>query len=438
MTAEEARFRPWALLGAHLGPWGVFFALEAALPFTSLAGSAGAARFWCVVYVGLSTVAAWLFVRMWPPGRPPAPSPQYSRAGGLALGCAVAGVVGLLLQGYDKIQVQGIDYTSGFALARYAWAEASASRGGAISSVPSALGNLLAPFFVLALALALVRWESLRPRTRWTVLGLSAVTLAGTSVLTGGRSVLLVVLGVGVAACLVRYANGLYLIPGARGGAAVRTALTFLLAAGLALVWFAYVFAQRANANDLDIKYYVDILLPRLNAAPTAAYDAIAGWGGTGSSIGYLLTAVGVYAVHGLYTFQLALADLAHPGSFLAAYPGLLAHKLGLLSQPPAPFTYHGLFLPLPGAVFYDFGWGGLLIGALGHGLLLGTVIVQMRDGRGGLLMLGIGLGVLATSVVAPITVSFNLLIFPFVGASFVATHAACRLWYGRRPWRSI
>src|SRR5690606_17079503 len=81
-------------------------------------------------------------------------------------------LLGLLLLIYDKVVIQDINYSAGFASAREQWKEASDARDHAISSIFSVLGYLLSSSYFLPVAVLLSRHAKLTDSSRITYLSI--------------------------------------------------------------------------------------------------------------------------------------------------------------------------------------------------------------------------------------------------------------------------
>ncbi len=211
----------------------------------------------------------------------------------IAIGMSVVGFMALT---YDKVIVQGIDYSLGIAAAREEWRRLGDERAGDISSVFSMVGYFLGSAYYVAIVLAITQVGSLKPRERMLAFLASFLLLVGNSALTGGRSSILLIAPMMISAYAARR--------GIRSRAKVknvRQRRLLMALGGTALIYVLYVFYQRAAAGDLAALEYALNFLPFLGVEADAWYLGILDSGAL-SSLSAIFVLAFSYVTHSFAT----------------------------------------------------------------------------------------------------------------------------------------
>lgn len=329
----------------------------------------------------------------------------------LALWMSVIGSLALI---YDKVFVQGIDYSSGVAVAREEWRNLGEIREGSASSIFSVLGYFLGSAYYVAIVLALTQVRVVSPKLRVQSLLIAFVLLMLNSATTGGRSNLLLVAVFAFAAFWSRKRLTLRdLFPGPNQRLAVK--LTLLLG----FAYTVFIFYERAEAGGSDALNYAIEFLPYLGLE--TSYDYLVGIDGDAlSSLSAMLVLTASYVTHSFATVA-AIVD-ANPEDKTIVFLHLagIANKLGLIAPPDGDWFLAGRFPSLPGALLYQFGW----LGFIGGSLLLGGVSEICRSWAvkrpDRLMPLGSCVMAYVVLILTPDLFAGDFLSFPFVLGSFV------------------
>jgi len=348
----------------------------------------------------------------------------------LVLAGIAMSLVGFVLLAYDRIVIQGIDFSKGLAVARNLWRDAAQDRQG-VSSWASALGYIFGFTFLAASVVAFVHWESLGRHVRGAViLGVPTLALAN-SVLTGGRSILVVQFAALATGAALRAASGRRVVPGRFISVVMVTGVFVLVALGYSL----YVFSSRAIASSIAPSQYTVEMLRYLGGVPTRAYFALDALPFQLASILQFAVIAGSYVTHSAGTFESVLFIGQTPGKVSFGFVLLLLDKLGVPVPESQEWILGGRFLSLPGSLWYDFGWTGLGVGAIAMGLLLAAV-PRLAASRGlGGLGTGAATAILVVAFMSPLLVAVDSLAFPFMMVGFVLLDIVQRCSAGRRNW---
>lgn len=345
----------------------------------------------------------------------------------LALGMSL---VGLLALTYDKVAIQGIDYSRGLAAAREQWRQFGEEREGAASSIYSALGYLVGSAYYVAAVLAVTQSRSLTARHRLFVLFLCISFLLANSLITGGRSNVLLFAAFVLGAFASRTVHLSELFP--------KTAQRFLVSLVLALVftYTVFIFYQRAATSELAAAEYVLGFLPYIGLEAATWYSDLLD-GSTVSSLSAMLVLSTSYITHSFATVAAIIDSPGEDKVILFLNSAKILSKLGLVSQPDGDWFLAGRLPSLPGALWHQFGaplfvaWS-ISIGALAA---LAQHWAARRPNR--LLPLGTHAMAYVTLLLSPALFAGDFLSFPYVAGAFVqlAFIAAClRIRVSARP----
>jgi hypothetical protein len=353
-----------------------------------------------------------------------------SEVGYLIATALALSLFGTLCAAYDRVVVQGIDYTQGIGVARHLWLSGGEERD-TISSPFSVLGYIFGFTFFAAAVLAHLHWEILTRLTKRVAVAGVAASLAANSFLSGNRSTVLLLGIVLVSTAIFRRMQGRKMLP----GSVLAGVLGVTVASLLALSYGIYVFSARASAGGHDAFAYVDAFLPFLTAEASPGMQTLENLPGPAAGTAALGIMAGVYVAHSSGALGEVMAAQERPGQGSFAFARLLLSKLGLVRDQPEERLLEGRLLSMPGGIYYDFGLVGMLLAAalLGAGLVFVAVAVA-RHWNGGI-ALGGALAVMATVLAAPVALSFDMLAFPFMFLSFMVLHCTHRLLFPGGSW---
>jgi oligosaccharide repeat unit polymerase len=332
--------------------------------------------------------------------------------------------IGLVALAYDKIAVQGIDYSDGVALAREEWRRLGEERDGSASSAYSAIAYLFGSAYFVAVVLVITQTRVLSSRQRWLTLALCFLLMMGNALLSGGRSNVLLL------AAFVLSAFS------ARRGLEFRTLLTgraqrVLVRAlvGLSISYMLYIFYERAAAlGDSAIEYVFDFL-PFLGVDAMASFRAMLDTGPL-SALGATLVLALSYITHSFAIVAAIIDGPSEDKTILFLHSAVILHKLGLAGAPDGDWFLSGRFPSLPGALWYQYGALGLATASVILGALAACCKAWASRRPDRLTPLGCYLLVDAILLLSPALFAADFLSFPFVAGSFIML----ALW---AAWRS-
>lgn len=257
--------------------------------------------------------------------------------------------ISLALVVYDRVLIQGVDYSLGLAHAREMWRDLSSERVGA-SSIFNVLGNIFFPFVYFGISFCTLFFER-SPKFRRSFY-ISILLVFAFSMVTGGRELLLVLFGIFLASIALRYSINAPVI--AKG-----MKKDFLLIFAVALFFAVYVGFLRSQSYDFGMDEYGLSLATRLGASGELV-DGLA------SYTPDVLLPVLIYLAHVKWVFinMIGHADVEGLSTFRQVFKMLLEYLSLSFDwidyQAPA---YSPNWISLIGSIYYDMGWFG--IGAL-------------------------------------------------------------------------
>lgn len=329
----------------------------------------------------------------------------------LALGMSLVGFIFLL---YDKIYIQGIDYSEGVAIAREQWRQLGEDRAGEVSSVFSIFGYLFGSAYYVAVVLAITQIKILNTAQRVSILLACFFMAMANSVITGGRSNVLL-LGVFIIGAMVsrRELHFRKLL----GGRMQRWII--ILATGLAAWYTIFVFYQRADASELNALEYLLDFLPFLGLAPAEWYKNLLD-DGMLSSLFAMLVLAASYVTHSFATTAAIMDGPTEDKTIIFVHIINILSKFGLANHPSDEWFLSGRFPSFPGALWHQFGGIGFVLGSLllGAASAIAKAWTALRPTR--LLPLGVFVMADVVLILTPLLFAGDFLSFPFVLAAFV------------------
>jgi hypothetical protein len=322
-------------------------------------------------------------------------------------------IIGTICLVYDKIFIQGIDYSKGIAVAREAWRKEGESRQGGISSVFSVLGYLLGSGYYVAAVLLVLGGQALDTKSRYKAVFSVFVLLMISSYLAGGRSnvLLLAVFVVGTTVSVTGWSYK-YIFK----NRFLRIFIFLLLI--FSFLYLLYVFAERAEATGIKASSYLRGFLPYLGLKLSPWFEERLG-SGVISDITSLFLLAASYITH---SFSTTAAIIEHgPGEkiIIFLHPMNILHKLNLVVKPDSSWFLAGRFPSLPGALFYQYGAYGFSVLSLLLGFLGGMAKYFYICRPASVISLSLFLMMYAILILSPLLLAVDFMSFPFVLWSF-------------------
>jgi hypothetical protein len=403
--------------------WLLYWFTVAVLPVHSIYPATFQASLLQVCFVSIVWLSAKTVLDMFHIRRMPAADRQNIPFASSLIWIAIfLSIVGLLALTFDKIFIQKIDYSAGIAFARQEWSQLGENREGNVSSVFSVIGYLLGNCYFVAAILAVTQGSVLSARTRLIALGASFLLLIANSLLTGGRSNVLLI-GVFVAGSFSSRRG--ITVRGLFASAAQRRFIQGLVL--LAIGYTVFIFYQRADASEVAAIVYATNFLPNLGVEADSWYKHSLGEG-TLSSIISMLVLTGSYVTHSFASVAAIIDTPSEDKLIIFENISEMLYKLGIVARPDGSWFLEGRFPSVPGALWHQFGPIGFFVGSALLGITGGAARVWLVRSPDHLLPLGVYTMTTATLLLTPALFAPDFSGFPFVAGSFVILAIAGKL----------
>ncbi len=398
------------ILNSFLMAWILYWLLQVILPVRPV-GEALLVGFMVQIAFVLTVAGTYALAEHWPVG--PASAAGWTESSTVVAVALALSLIGTLALAFDKVVIQGIDYSAGLAFAREQWRESGVARGNEISSPASVVGYLLSSCYIVAIVL----FARTNFAGRTYLYGAMAAILAlANTVLTGGRSTLILTLLFFVAARLLA-GNGVRIREKtASGRRSLWLTLALVFFGG---IYFLFVFLQRADATGISVVAYSRSVLNDLGLEPTAWLEGLDPEGILAGPLNLLVMAT-AYFTHSFST-TVAIADFGPEHNFATVVfvtAASLAAKLHLIGPIDTEWFLAGAFPSLPGALFLQGGWFLLLFASAALGLLTSLAQSWYRASPSAL-SFGVLAAFLCVLLASPILFVADVMMFPFVMLQF-------------------
>lgn len=315
--------------------------------------------------------------------------------------------LGLVFLAYDKIVVQGIDYSLGLAAAREQWRMSGETRDGQISSLFSSLGYLFGGAFFVSLGLTLSGSVLLPDSTRFRFFLFGFFLLMANSLATGGRSSIM------LAVAFVSFGY----FSSRQGGRPLwrNSGIKKLFAATgiFAIAYIFYVFYSRALASEAGMAEYSLDFLEYLSLEPMSWFAEFAATSTMGSMLALVNLAVS-YLTHSLVTTAAIIGQAGDSGNAIFVHLMSIGAKIGVFDAPVEWFLA-GRFPSLPGALYMQFGITGLLLVASVVGIIAGLSCAMFFRRPASMNLFLVCASIESILLLSPFVFAGDLLFFPFM-----------------------
>lgn len=317
-------------------------------------------------------------------------------------------IVGVWLLAFDKIAIQGIDYTKGIAFAREEWRRLGEGRS-APSSLFSIIGYAIGSTYFISSGLSIYWAGKFEMRNFYAINIIAFIICLMNTVITGGRSIIVLYAVFCVVAFAANPQNRIrHLFPRP-------TAAVILVAA--VVVFFSYslfVIGSRSSANGLRPLEYAYNFLPYLGIYIDPNFLDYIGTGIRADVVGILSVAAG-YLVHSAVTFGAILENPEQSGTVLFTHVLTLGGRLGLWDAPDAGWFLSGRFASVPGLLWLQFGGWALLAG----GIVIGSAMAAFQrwvqaSPHSVIPIVGLA-SVGSIAILSPLSFAGDFLAFPFI-----------------------
>lgn len=326
-------------------------------------------------------------------------------------------IIGLFLICFDRIYIRGIDYSQGLRSARYQWL--ASSSGGLVGVV----GNLLVSYAYAGLFLSIAFFA----RVKYCFISIVVFffCVAGHAALNGGRSNLLMAIFVIITAFILRPSGN-----SREKISNIRFYIFVLLLASFLFV--SSVVTSSARMGGVDLQELLYLTLQSFSVIPDENY-----FSEDRPAILNMIYYIFAYLYHGSWSAQVSMVMDAREGYYtLSTMPVLLLNNnvnLGLNLTDKA-FDDVGAFITLHGALYYDYGWFGVVLGAMFFGLLSSIALTYLTyKKRIGLIVICAYVFLSLFMLMAQILPAFGLVFFYYVLFALLSISVITFVFFGRR-----
>jgi len=318
---------------------------------------------------------------------------------------SVLPLIGLFFIVYDRIFIRRIDYSQGLRAARYEWL---ASEGGSFFGIA---GNLMVPVSYIAIFFGIRYFGVIKNKWFPYLLIASFISILGSSMLNGGRSNLLLFLVMVIIALSLNAKK-----------IRIKIKISTCLYIALACAGIFYIFKimeSSASLGGIDLSTITQLGIVDLYGAPDNEF-----FGQEHSDITYKIVYAFAYLFHGQWTSQAIYGLSDTPGYYsIVAAPTVFLDRIGLLNMEleKVAFAATGPYVALPGAVYYDFRWMGIIIWSMMLGLLLGLILFFINsEKRFGTLKTIFIISILYIIILAPVGPAYGFNHYSFIIIAFL------------------
>lgn len=316
-------------------------------------------------------------------------------------------MVGMAMLLYDKLVIQGIDYSEGIASAREQWKVLGEEREGGVSSIYSSWGYVLGSAYFLPLAILFSRNIQFEDSKRIMLITVGLVILMGNSLLTGGRSGILLLIAF-ISYSYYTADRGLRLFE--RDEYRTTLKITLAVIAGYVL----YVFYMRAVGSELTLSEYSIEFLEYLGMVPSDWLVEYADSSILGGLVSVLNLAA-AYLTHSIVTVSEMLEFDGEKEVVVLGYLIDILKKLGIDIGVKAEWFLEGRFPSLPGAIFHQMGLLSMLVFGVVLGSLAGFVARMHVIFGGSFNVFLVCCSIESVLLLSPFLFAGDFLFFPFM-----------------------
>jgi oligosaccharide repeat unit polymerase len=417
-----------------LGTWAFYWLLVLVLPIESTEGSIFSALTIQAGFV-ITVLAPLCFLRpLLGRGTIAGCETMFTdnQAYSLASLALLVSVVGVAASLYDKAAIQGVDYTQGIAYARENWRTLRENTN-AVSSPYSVLGYILGSYYFVSAMLLILKWRHFSGARKVTLAsGILLVAISGSAVL-GGRSSLLLLVAFILAGLSLKFARQRFHIRFRKQTIYVAAVMALLMLPVAS--YTVYITGKRAEMTGVPINEYVGNFLPHLNSRFATWFEELS----TDFAVlqyTYPLIFSIVYLTHSISTTA-AIVDyqpsMADEGKILFTHGISLLSKIGLAETPNSQWFLAGRFPSLPGALFHDYGWVGIIYGGVLFGLIVGLSEIWVKHSPRTPLAVSIYFLLGMALVLSPYVWAFDLLAGYFI---MLALFIVCLIHFAQKNIR--
>lgn len=317
-------------------------------------------------------------------------------------------IIGFFFLFYDRVFIRGIDYGRGLRAARYEWLD---STGGSWFSI---VGNLIVPLAYIAIFFFIYFFDRLSRAQKLFLFLSVACGVLGHAALNGGRSNILLALIMLLFA--LSFKQRKLKIKYFFKPKILATLTVIFLYTGLIMQGSAGLGEDKIELKDLTILGIESLYGTASNSLYQSNYKDIV----------YQAIYSIAYLFHGQWTAEVAfsLPPEQREGSYVfSSIISVFLYNLGFLSNSLEAgfFSTTGAFISLPGAYYYDFGFIGVVICSIFHGIMLGGAMALIQSNKNlGLIKLSYIVFMFFLTIMSPILPAYGLSYLFFIMWGFI------------------
>ena len=307
---------------------------------------------------------------------------------------------------YDRIFIQDIDFSNGFAQARTDWVKKGEARVG-VSSIFSVFGNLFFPLAVPVIIFALLNRHSFSRVMLTSTLIICVLAIISVSALSGSRGYMFMTCFFVVSSAVALLASGVW------KSISRRVVLTTSILLATCLFYAMVVILDRAEHSSMSASNYAKTVVEYVGGR--AEFETKMGTSAENKieQFGYAFTGALAYVSHADWTTNRAMRLEHTPGFYTANNSLLLLKRAGVIDE-VVSIPVSGFMISLPGALWYDFGFVGALLIAAFLGSLLSFFVSHWLAKPSSLAWHFSVINLLALLTMAPFAYLFDFATYPF------------------------
>lgn len=314
-------------------------------------------------------------------------------------------ILGACFVAYNRIFVQGIDYTQGISIAREQWKEASVNIG---TSPFGPIGNIFLSGFLYVHVLLVIWKQYLTKKNIYLALFAGLIGLISEMIFTGGRSFLII------------YISAIYIAILTRKKLKMKSVINpayLAIILGISFLYAGYVFQLRAEMGGFSAETYAMNWIELLGGKE---YPDIPEW--LDLPITHISILVVSYLTHSIWMFEQVVTLDLHENYSMFTFIRFMGYKSGILPE-SIPWELSGFFVPLPGLIFHDFGLLAipLISFILGFMYSITRNIFLTSQGVGSLFLYTL---ISIILILSPINFAFDLMLFFYLLLNLIVLKA--------------
>lgn len=342
------------------------------------------------------------------------------------------GFIGMISLGFDRMFLKKIDYTLGLRNARYQWINASSPN--IFSELLSMFGNFLIPMSYISILLLYLHWEEFSTKKvfRFSRSLISSIVIFLFAAANGSRSIVFIMIFLLLSVSIIRIILHKKIVPSKRKKQDKKIYFIFLFS----VIYVLLVFNSSAEMGSMSSKNLFEILVNDLGGNIKRQYYSFINKLINSNNIIYHIFSTITYLIHSQWTTEALFSITGRNGNFFIYSITVFLYQLGMISFKPESYLFSGLFISLPGALVYDFGFLGLLLFSFIYGILLGIALLKVGSSKnsGGLEFAFI-MFVFSSILIAPFSVAHNFIYFNFIIIDIVILEYLSRLFKKKSTW---